>query len=164
MGDIWCRKSIQTSGGRTGSQIIDGRPPPGETLHPIIARLLNYCDRDVVLCLARKKAEIKHHSNSVAFHPDFTMVVQAARRELILVKKKLNQMGIKYAMLYPARLRIEHQGSHKIVATPKAVWDCVNTIKDRQGDKAAEDLESQKPSTLEGGLPRVYSKRELTCD
>lgn len=38
-------------------------PPPGANPRPIIARLLNYRDRDMILHLAREKALVTHQGS-----------------------------------------------------------------------------------------------------
>ncbi|KAJ1213535.1 hypothetical protein NDU88_001169 [Pleurodeles waltl] len=46
---------------------------------PIIAKLLNYRDQDAIISMAMEKQDINHQGNQVAFYPDFTMEVQAAK-------------------------------------------------------------------------------------
>lgn len=85
------------------------RPPPGAPPRPIIARLLNYTDRDAILREARAKSPITHQGNNLSFYPDYTPSVQAARREFLPVKKILQAASVPYAMLYPAKLKITHE-------------------------------------------------------
>lgn len=60
-------------------RILGPRPNPGATPRPIIARLLNYRDRDTVLRAAREKGDIQYQGNSIALYQDFTQAVQMAR-------------------------------------------------------------------------------------
>ena len=53
------------------------RPPPGSPSRPIVAKLLNYRDRDAVLRLARESGSITYEGNSI--YSDFTLQVQETR-------------------------------------------------------------------------------------
>lgn len=83
------------------------RPPPGTAPRPILARILNYRDRDTILRLARERGTLNYQNNAISLYPDFTQAVQAARRDFLPAKKLLQQSGSKYAMLYPAKLRVQ---------------------------------------------------------
>ncbi|KAJ1210093.1 hypothetical protein NDU88_005461 [Pleurodeles waltl] len=67
------------------------RPLIGAPLHPIIAKLLNYQDRDTVSRLAYEKSEISYQGNQVAVYPTFTVAVQAAWRESLQAKTQLQK-------------------------------------------------------------------------
>lgn len=110
---------------------LAARPAPGMTPRPIIARLLNYRDRDTVLRLAREKGAITHQGNQLAFYPDFTMAVQEARRAYQSTKKLLLAAKVPYAMLYPARLRVETNGRFKIFTCPKAALEFARSLAKR---------------------------------
>lgn len=105
------------------------KPPPGATPRPIIARVLNYRDRDSILRMAREKQTINYQGNNLAFYPDFTLTVQNARKEFNPAKQKLRELGIQYAMLYPARLRVSCDGHTSILQTPKAAQDYIKKIR-----------------------------------
>lgn len=96
------------------------RPKPGTSPHPILARILNYRDRDTILRLARERGELRYQNNVISLYPDFTQAVQAARREFLPAKKILQQTGTKYAMLYPAKLRVQTQGKPLIFTEASA--------------------------------------------
>lgn len=114
------------------------KPIPGATPRPIIARVLNYRDRDNILRMAREKGTINFQGNSISFFPDFTVAVQAARREYGAVKKFLQSEGIAYAMLYPARLRIGQENESTIFSNPKAAMDYAKKMKRQQRESHAE--------------------------
>lgn len=86
------------------------RSAPGASPRPIIARLLNYADRDSILREARTWGTITHEGNTLLFFPDYTPAVQVARREFIPTKKLLHEPSIPFAMLYPAKLKVMHNG------------------------------------------------------
>ena len=56
---------------------IPARPPrPGMPPRPVIARLLNYRDRDLILQSARKRESLEIENSRVMIFPDFTAAVQ----------------------------------------------------------------------------------------
>lgn len=85
--------------------------------------------RDTILRLAREKGSIIPQGNSLVFFPDFTVVVQATRREFGAVKKFLQVEGVPYAMLYPARLRIGSVGNSKIFSNPRSALEHAKHLK-----------------------------------
>lgn len=82
------------------------RPPEGAPPRTFIAKLLNFKDRDAVLCLARLKGNIPFQSGHVSAFPDFSAEVQKQRARFMEVKRRLRAHHLKYAMLFPARLRV----------------------------------------------------------
>ncbi|KAJ1092644.1 hypothetical protein NDU88_005754 [Pleurodeles waltl] len=95
------------------------RPPPGTPPHPIVARLLNYRDRDTILRLARERKPVIYKNSELSFFPDYTPGVQAARRAFLPTKRLLNQAGVRFALLYPARLRVCHEGKVLYFTDPR---------------------------------------------
>lgn len=81
-------------------------PPEGAPPRTFIAKLLNLRDRDAVLRLARVKGNIPFQSGFRSAFPDFSAEVQKQRARFSEVKRRLRVHHIKYAMLFPARLRI----------------------------------------------------------
>lgn len=82
------------------------RPPEGAPPRTFIAKLLNFRDRDAVLRLARLKGNIPYQSGSISAFPDFSAEVQRQRARFSDIKRRLKAHHIKYAMLFPARLRV----------------------------------------------------------
>lgn len=85
-------------------------PPQGAPPCTFIAKLLNYKDRDVALRLAREKGNIPVGNVKVAIFPDFSAEVQRRRQGFMEAKRRLRIQHLKYAMLFPARLRVEQEG------------------------------------------------------
>ena len=57
-----------------------GKPPlVGSPARPIIARLLNFRDRDLILHLFRTRGPFKYENNIVSAYPGFTMEVPRRR-------------------------------------------------------------------------------------
>lgn len=83
-------------------------PPQGAPPRTFIAKLLNYKDRDAALHLARERGNIPFGNVKIALFPDFSAEVQRRRQTFMEAKRRLRNMHFKYAMLFPARLRVEH--------------------------------------------------------
>lgn len=92
---------------------VPPRPlPPGNPPRSMLARLLNYKDREVILRLAREKGSIKHNGTKVSFYPDFSAEVQRRRSKFMEVKKRLQRLQLSYAMMFPAKLRVAANGQN----------------------------------------------------
>ncbi|CAM4718188.1 unnamed protein product [Leuciscus chuanchicus] len=63
-------------------------------------------DKLKILRLAREKKELMYQGSRVFIYPDFSYGLTQKRRLFDPVKKKLREMGIRYALLYPSTLRI----------------------------------------------------------
>ena len=108
-------------------RVPGGRPRPGEPPRTIIARIFNFRDRDVILQEARKAPAVKVDNATVNFFPDFTLQVQKQRRDFFQVKRLLREQGLKYAMLFPAKLRVAAGDKTNFFATPEEAWDWVKS-------------------------------------
>lgn len=76
----------------------------------MLARMLNYRDRKLILCLSREKANIQYNGVKISFYPDFSEEVQSKRAKFQDVKRGLLCLQLPYAMLYPAQLRVTARG------------------------------------------------------
>lgn len=85
---------------------------------PFIAKFLNLRDKEKVLRLARSKGETTYENKKISFFPDYSIDLQRRRDEFRDVKQRLREKEIEYALMYPAQLRVRHQGSIKIFPTP----------------------------------------------
>lgn len=97
--------------------------PPGAPPRPFIMKVLNYRDRDVILAAARQKGEILYENTKLSFYPDFTAEVQKQRRQFSQVRTRLRDLGLKYAMLYPTKLRVQDQDRTHFFTTPEGAAD-----------------------------------------
>lgn len=74
---------------------IPTRPlPPGSPPRPMLARLLNYRDRESVLRLAREKRNIQYNGTRISFYPDFSAAVQKNRSRFSEIKKRLQKLRV----------------------------------------------------------------------
>lgn len=69
-----------------------------------IAKLINYRDRDTILRQSREKGNIPYGKKIIVVFPDFSAEVQRRHKSFTEAKRRLR---IKYAMLFPAGLRVE---------------------------------------------------------
>lgn len=85
---------------------IPAKPPPtGAPPRTFIAKFLNFKNRDKIMRLTREKGNIQVGNGHVAVFPDFSSEVQRKRSLFHNIKQRLRVLHLKYAMLFPARLR-----------------------------------------------------------
>lgn len=125
----WLRRHITTEGLTDHFSVerahrLPARPPqPGRPPRPFIARILDYRDRDTLLRAAREKAPILFENKTISLYPDFTLTVQKARATFMEAKKKLRAHNLKYALLFPARLRVIHNQKAISWRTLRRLWN-----------------------------------------
>uniref|UniRef100_A0A667YFF8 L1 transposable element RRM domain-containing protein n=1 Tax=Myripristis murdjan TaxID=586833 RepID=A0A667YFF8_9TELE len=112
---------------------------------PIIAKFQNYQDKLKILRLSREHRELRFKDRRIYFFPDYSEAVQAKRKAFLPVKKKFQSRGIRYAMLFPAVLSIDYEGTKSRFYTPKAAEDFLRvTFQGRESDSSME--EDKEPS------------------
>ena len=133
------------------SHRVPGRPPPpGAPARPIIARLLNFRDRDLILQLFRTKGPFVHGNSTISAYPDFTAEVQRRRATYMMVKRQLRSLDIKYALLFPARLKVIYDSSTHFFSTPEDTWTWLH----------AKGLATRMPAEDEGAEWRIPKQRK----
>lgn len=68
--------------------------------------MLNFQDRDAVLCLTRLKGNIPFKNGEIKVFPDFSADVQKKRAHFPVAKWQLSIHHYSYAMLFLARLLV----------------------------------------------------------
>ncbi|KAJ1083279.1 hypothetical protein NDU88_003438 [Pleurodeles waltl] len=104
---------------------VPSRPlAPGRPPRVVVAKLLHYRDRDVLLQRARENGHFKVANGVVTLFPDFTIEVQNKRTSFMAVKRALREEGIHYyySLLFPARLRVISEGQTVFFQTPDEAW------------------------------------------
>ena len=95
-----------------------GKPPAGgaDALRPrpMIAKLLNFKNKEKIMRLARQKGEIHYGNSRVYIFPDYSPSLQRLKDAFKDVKKSLRKRGIAYSLHHPAKLRITHEGNISI--------------------------------------------------
>lgn len=85
----------------------------------MIARILNFQGKVAILRLAREKVPLKYNSNTISVYLDFSADVQRQRISFAAVKARLRTEGVSYAILFPAKLRVIHDGKAHFYTNPK---------------------------------------------
>lgn len=76
------KNSVEHAHRIPGTRLRPGAPPL-----PIIARLFNYRDRDVILQSTRSAPPLKFENVLISFYPNFTQKVQQKRQNFLDIKK-----------------------------------------------------------------------------
>lgn len=63
----------------------------------------------MLLQKAREKPQIQFENCQISLYPDYMLLVQRRRSSFQEVKRKLRTMNLKYALLFPARLKIIYE-------------------------------------------------------
>lgn len=97
--------------------------PPGSPPRTFILKFLNFRDRDEVLRAARIQGNLAHQNNKILTFPDYSVETQKLRRSFDQVKAAMRLKGIKYSVLFPARLRVQDGESTRFFTSPRdASW------------------------------------------
>uniref|UniRef100_H3BDL9 L1 transposable element RRM domain-containing protein n=1 Tax=Latimeria chalumnae TaxID=7897 RepID=H3BDL9_LATCH len=86
------------------------RPPPDQRPRPIIARLLRFQDRERTLRLAREAGELYWWGGKIMIFPDMSRELAAQRKLFTPAQRRCMELGICYALQYPAMLRVTVNG------------------------------------------------------
>lgn len=70
-------------------RLVTRPPPQGTPPRTFIAKLLNFRDRDAILCLTRVKGNIPFKNGEIKLFPDFSAEVQKKRAHFTEAKRQL---------------------------------------------------------------------------
>ncbi|KAJ1203981.1 hypothetical protein NDU88_007762 [Pleurodeles waltl] len=98
------------------------RLQPGRPPRPVVAKLLHYRDRDLLLQTAHVAGPFMVEGRQKSIFPDFTADVQAKRATYAVVKRALREEGITYALLFPYRLKPMVDGTIHFFQDPEEAW------------------------------------------
>ena len=105
-------------------------PTASKLPRAMIVRFHNFSDRQRVMEAARRKKEVLFEGGKIFFFQDFAAETLKRRREFVAVKRELQNIpGARYAMLYPASLRVTVNDSTKTFHTPGEVSACIDSLK-----------------------------------
>ncbi|KAL2098411.1 hypothetical protein ACEWY4_007618 [Coilia grayii] len=109
-------------------------PPP----RALIARLHYYRDVTRVLKRAAETRELSFNGQSIRIFPDFTPDVAKRRAAFNRAKELLrDQPGVRYGMLYPAKLRVTFNGTETVYTDATKACEFAEL---HFGNKTTEDL------------------------
>ncbi|KAJ8389638.1 hypothetical protein AAFF_G00118750 [Aldrovandia affinis] len=101
-------------------------PATGGRPRSFLARFHYFQEKEQVLRLARERGRLEFQGRQVMIFPDFSAELNKRRAEYVEVKKLLREKeGVRYGLVYPARLRVSFQGQEKMFDTPQAVKDFI---------------------------------------
>lgn len=96
------------------------KPRQGQNSRPIIVRFHRYIEKETVLKWAKSSKEITFKGHRIKFYEDFSASVANKRASFNNVKGLLYKRGVRFGMLYPARLRVSYNGSEYYFDSPDA--------------------------------------------
>lgn len=85
-------------------------PRPSEGCRPFIIRFHKYIHKERVLLWAKKNRDISFRGQSIRIFEDFSTTLAKKRAKFNKVKSLLYIDGIRFGMVYPARLRVTING------------------------------------------------------
>lgn len=84
----------------------------------LIFKLLNYEDRKAILDGARAVYPVKHQEEKILFFPDYSAQTTKRRKEMGEPRKAMENLGLQPFLLYPATLKIIHNGRQLHLQSP----------------------------------------------
>lgn len=104
------------------------RGPQGAPPRTFIFKLLHYRDRDTVLRSARTQGELHYENTKLLIFPDYSVETQRQRKSFDHVRAMLREKGIKYNMLFPAKLRVQDGEKVHFFTSPREASAWADTI------------------------------------
>lgn len=132
-------------------RLLAAHPPPGAAPRPVIARLLNYRDRDAALRRARELKTLHYKGSELSLFPDFTPLVQEARKKFGPVKRKLRELQLDYAMLYPAKLKVNFDDKPRFYIDPRQLQKDLKQYVANRPAKTPQAMAGGEASAGDGG-------------
>lgn len=89
-------------------------PKPQQGSRPFIVRFHRYTQKERVLLWAKKHRDVSYQGHSIRIFEDFSATLAKKRASFNNVKSLLYRDGIRFGLLYPARLRVTMNGQSQI--------------------------------------------------
>lgn len=103
-------------------------PTEGGRPRPFIVRIHYYQEKERIQRLARQKGRLEFQGKQIFIFPDYSADLARRRAAFSEVKGLLRKKdGVRYGLLYPARLRISFNGETQVFDSPKAVKDFIDS-------------------------------------
>lgn len=99
---------------------LQPKPRPDDPPRPIIVRFHRYMEKEAVLRWAKSHKDFSYNGHRIKIFEDFSAAVARRRAAFNPVKGLLYQRGVKFGMLYPARLRVTHNNREHVFNSPEA--------------------------------------------
>ncbi|CAG5865838.1 unnamed protein product [Menidia menidia] len=121
---------------------LQPRPKPGERPRPIVIRLHYHSDCVDILGRARSQQRIMFGDTRFSVFPDHTPRTARARASFNDVRRQLRMIpGIRFGLLYPARLRVTHNGKETVFNSPEEAGAFIRSLKTRENIAEAHNSE-----------------------
>ena len=111
---------------------LPGRQDPSGPPRALIMKFLNYQDKVRVMRAARQKGKVMFREHHVMFFPDLSVEVQKQRRQYNDVKQKLRELHLDFGLIFPAKMRIFHEGSRHLFHTPEEVEAFIQRVRQQK--------------------------------
>ena len=89
-------------------------PKPPQGSRPVTVRFHKYVHKERVLLWARKSRDVSYRGHPIRIFEDFSATLAKKRAAFNKVKSQLYKDGIRFGLLYPARLRVTINGQTRI--------------------------------------------------
>lgn len=125
------------------------KPGPNQRPRPLILKFHNFRDKQRVMEAARRLGSRDQDGSTargpkISFYNDFSAEVVRRRRAFDDTKTRLKKLGVAYALLYPATLRVTLDGKQTRFNSPKDAALLVQSLEEgRRGNvKSSQSNES----------------------
>lgn len=144
-------RELLGEGALTTTPVVDrahrtfvAKPPPGQPPRAMLVRLHYYQTKERILRAFRERSQLSYHGKRIHIFPDYSAALARRRAEFKVVKAQLHQAGVKFGLIYPAKLRLTFQGSTHTFDSPEAaLLFCRTSIQpatERPGDRECSIL------------------------
>lgn len=108
------------------------KPNTGERPRAMVVKLHYYADCARILQKARELQRVQINNMTISVFPDHTAKTARARAAFNEVRRQLRGIqGVRFGILYPARLRITYQGVQRDFVSPDEAKEYIKTITTR---------------------------------
>ena len=114
-------------------RLLAPMPDPERPPRPVLIRFLRQSAREKVINVAKEKRGFVWEGCRMSVFPDMTKELAEKRKSFTAVKRKLQEMEVRYALAYPATLRFRWKGKNMSFTTPTAAEKFINS-NDRNED------------------------------
>ncbi len=107
--------------------------------HTLIFRVLRWHDRSDILKGARQAYPVKCAQNNVTllFFPDFSPATAIRRKAFGPVLKKMTALGLQPFLIYPAVIKLRHNGEQRSYDSPQKAEDFISSMSQQKPYAAA---------------------------
>uniref|UniRef100_A0AAZ1XGH6 L1 transposable element RRM domain-containing protein n=1 Tax=Oreochromis aureus TaxID=47969 RepID=A0AAZ1XGH6_OREAU len=117
-----------------GHRTLAPKPIIGERPRAMVVKLHYYADCARILQKARELQRVQINNMTISVFPDHTAKTARARAAFNEVRRQLRGIqGVRFGILYPARLRITYQGMQRDFVSPEEAKEYIKTLTTKNG-------------------------------